>query len=150
MLRAFHEGMQAQVMIDGETTDAFPVAHGVKKGCVLAPTLLTLFLAAVLEVSNRDTTKGIYITLSSKGRLFNVSRLKAKTNVRQLCVRDLLYADDTGFVSHSKVDLQTILDRFAVASASFGLFIDVRKTEVLYRSRDTLHSIDDIAQWYAT
>ena len=58
MLRAFHMGMRVQVMIDGETTDAFPVAHGVK------PTLFTLFLAAVLHVSNRDTTKGVYITFT--------------------------------------------------------------------------------------
>ena len=125
MLRAFHERMQAQVMNDGETTDAFPVAHGVKQGCVLAPTLFTLFLAAVLEVSNRDTNKGVYITTRSEGRLFNVSRLKAKT--RKLCVRNLLYADDTGFVSYSEVDQKTILDRFAAASASFGLSINVKK-----------------------
>ena len=51
--------MQTQVMIDGETADAFPLAHGVKQGCVLAPTLFSLFLAAVLEVSNRNTTKGV-------------------------------------------------------------------------------------------
>ena len=121
MLRAFHEGMQAQVMIDGETTDAFPVAHGVKQGCIIAPTMFTLFLAAVLEVSNSDTTKGVYITTRSEGRLFNVSHLKVKTKVRQLFVRGLLYADDTGFVSHSEVDLQTILDGFATAFASFGL-----------------------------
>ena len=66
MLRAFHESMQAQMMIDGETTNAFPVAHGVKQGCVLAPTLFTLFLAAVLEVSNRDTTNGVYIIHAPK------------------------------------------------------------------------------------
>ena len=108
ILRAFHEGMQARVMIDGEMTDAFPVAHGVKQGCVLAPTLFNL-LVAVLEVSNRDTTKGVYITTCSEGRLFNVSCLKAKKKVRQLCVRDLLYADDTGFVSHSEADLQIYL-----------------------------------------
>ena len=76
----------------------------------------------MFEVSNCDTIKGIYITTRSEGRLFNVSRLKAKTKVGQLCVRDLLYADDTGFVSHSEVDLQTILDRFPAASASFGLY----------------------------
>ena len=125
--------MQAQVMIDGETTDAFPVAHGVKQGCFPTSTLFTLFLAAALEVLNRDTTKGVYITTRSEGRLFNVSRLKAKTKVRQLGVRDILYADETGFVSHSEVDLQTIHDRFAAASASFGLFINVRKIEVLHQ-----------------
>ena len=42
---------------------------------------VSLFLAAVLEVSNRDTTKGVCITTHSKGRLFNVSHLKTKTNV---------------------------------------------------------------------
>ena len=83
MLQAFNEGLQAQVMIDGETTDAFPVAHGVKQCCVLAPTLFTLFLAAVLQVSNHYTTNGVYITKRSEGSLFNVSRLKAKTKVRQ-------------------------------------------------------------------
>ena len=35
--------------------------------------------------------------------------------------------------SHSEVDLQTILDRFAAASASFGLSINVRKTDVLHQ-----------------
>ena len=105
MLRAFHEGMQVQVMIDGETTDAFPVAHGVKQGCLLAPALFTFFLAAVLTVSNCDTTKRVHITSCSEGKLFDVFCLKAKTKVRQLCVRDLLYADDTGFASHSEIDL---------------------------------------------
>ena len=67
-------------MIDGEMTDAFHVAHGVKQGCILAPTMFTLFLAAVLEVSNYDTNKGVYIT----------TRSEAKTKVRQLYFRDTL------------------------------------------------------------
>ena len=41
---------RAQVVIDGEMTDAFPVTHGVKQGCFITPTLFTLFLAAVPEV----------------------------------------------------------------------------------------------------
>ena len=68
----------------------------------------------------------------SEGRIFNVSRLKAKTKVRQLRVRDLLLADDTGFVSHSEVDLQTILDRFAPLLHLLDS-INVRKTDVLHQ-----------------
>ena len=82
MLRVFHEGMQAQVMIDGDMTDGFPAAHGVKQGCLLAPTLFTLFLVAMLEVSNCDTTKGVYITTRSSGRFFNVFYLKCTTLLR--------------------------------------------------------------------
>ena len=33
--------------------------------------------------------------------------------------------DDTGFVSHFEVDLQTILDRFVAASASLSMLIEV-------------------------
>ncbi|KAI0225802.1 hypothetical protein LSAT2_023434 [Lamellibrachia satsuma] len=40
-------------------------------------------------------------------------------------------ADDTVFMSHSEVALQTIHDRFAAASAYFGISINVRKTEPL-------------------
>ena len=122
------------MMIDGEMTDVFSVAHGVKQDCVLASTLFTRFLAAVLEVSNRDTTKGVYIMTRFDGRLFNVSRVKAKAKVRQLGFRNRLCADDTGFLSHSAVDLQTILDMFAAASTSIGLSINVRKTVVLQQN----------------
>jgi len=31
-----------------------PVEHGMNQGCVLAPTLCTLFLTAVLDVTNHD------------------------------------------------------------------------------------------------
>ena len=52
---------------------------------------------------------------------------------RQLCARDLSNADDTCFVSPSDVDLQTMLDRFAAAFASFGHSINVKKTDVLHQ-----------------
>ena len=74
------------------------------------------------------------MTTCSEGRLVNASKRRRRyDNCVAVCVRDLLYADDTGFVSHSQVDLQTILDRFTAASASFGLSISVRKTEVLHQ-----------------
>ena len=59
--------------------------------------------------------------------------LKRRRRYDNICVLDLLYADDTGFVSHSEVDLHTILDRFAAAPVSVGLSTNVRKTEVLHQ-----------------
>ena len=108
-------------MFGGELTDAFPVTYRVKQG-VLEPNQFTHFL---IEVSNRC------VKTRSDGKLFNLSRIKAKKKVRQLCVPYLLYADDTGIVSHIAGDFQTILDKFAAASASFRLPINVRKNEVL-------------------
>ena len=91
-----------------QVSDAFPVAHGVKQGCPLAPTLFTVFLSAVLELINHHLAEGVYIR-TRLGKVFNLARLKAKTKVRILLVRELLYADDTAFVAHNHEDLQRML-----------------------------------------
>ena len=39
MVRQFHDGMQARVQNDGEFSEPFAVANGVKQVCVMAPTL---------------------------------------------------------------------------------------------------------------
>ena len=43
MVRKFHDGMQARVQNDGEFSEPFKVTNGVKKGCVMAPTLDNVF-----------------------------------------------------------------------------------------------------------
>ena len=49
VIKCFHEGMSGKVSIGGDMSDTFKINHDVKQGCVLAPTLFTLYLAAVLE-----------------------------------------------------------------------------------------------------
>jgi len=50
ILREFHDGMQARVVIGGQESDPFEVLAGVKQGCVLAPAIFNLFLVAVTLV----------------------------------------------------------------------------------------------------
>lgn len=64
-------------------------------------------------------------------RLFNLSRLRAKGRVRLVTVRDLLFADDTALVAHSKEHLQVLLDNFSSACKNFGLTISLKKTHIL-------------------
>ena len=49
-----------------------------------------------------------------------------------MCIRELLYADDSALVANNAVDMQQIVDHFSSA-AMFGLKINISKTEPLYK-----------------
>ena len=106
MIRQFHDGMTGRVSIGG----AFPINHRVKQGCVLAPTLFTLYLGAVLETMSANLASGIYNQTCSDGKLFNLAHLKAETRTNTLCVRELLYADDMALVATNYNDIQEIVN----------------------------------------
>ncbi|BHF67789.1 hypothetical protein SprV_0301081800 [Sparganum proliferum] len=54
MVRQLHDGMMARVTDNGAVSEAFAVTNGVKQGCVLAPTLLSLMFSAMLMDAYRD------------------------------------------------------------------------------------------------
>ena len=61
MIEALHTGMMANVSVGGEVSESFSVTNGVKQGCVLAPTLFSIFLSAMLDDAFRDMGDGVYI-----------------------------------------------------------------------------------------
>lgn len=73
---------------DGEISEPFAIESGVKQGCVLAPPLSAFLLYALCF---QTLHIGPIVT---PGRLFNLSRLGAKTKPPVL-IREMLSADDT-------------------------------------------------------
>lgn len=88
---------------------------------------------------------GIFIHTRSDGGLFNLSRLRAKTKVQKVLIRELLFADDAGIAAHSEAALQRLIDSFAAACTEFGLTISLKKTQVMGQdvSNDPSISIGD-------
>ena len=48
MVRQFHDKMMAHVLDNGKISKDFLVNTGMKQGCVVAPTLLSMMLSAML------------------------------------------------------------------------------------------------------
>ena len=140
MIKALHEGMQAKVVQGKDTSNEFAVANGVKQGCVLAPTLFSLYLTAMLEVAFKDVKEGIYIQTRHGADLFNVAHFKSKTRTTKYLVRELLFADDSALVAHSAAEMQLLVDRFTKAAAQFSLKINIKKTEFMYQPIKVLQS----------
>ena len=58
MVRQFHDDMQARVQNDGEFSEPFEVTNGVKQGCVMAPTLLSMMFKVMLMDAFHDSDTG--------------------------------------------------------------------------------------------
>ncbi|KAI8508069.1 hypothetical protein Bbelb_143090 [Branchiostoma belcheri] len=125
------DDMEACIQFDGSTSAHFDIKKGVKQGCVLAPTLFSIYFAALLRFAFDGSHDGIYIRSRTDGSLFNLARLRAKTKTVESLLRDLLFADDAALVSHKEAGLQGHINNLAKACDLFSLTISVKKTEVM-------------------
>ena len=143
---SFHCGMKGTVMFDGASSEEFEIKSGVKQGCVLAPTLFGIYFSLLLRHAFRDQVGGVFIHSRSDGGLYNSQRLRAKTKIRQILIRELLFADDAAVAAHSEEELQELLDAFSTACNNFGLTISKKKTQVLVQGGTSIKpviTIDD-------
>ena len=53
-LRQLYKGQQGQVKYNGSLSGSFPISNGVKRGCVLAPTLFSIFFSIMLCEAKED------------------------------------------------------------------------------------------------
>ncbi|KAI8484473.1 hypothetical protein Bbelb_377440 [Branchiostoma belcheri] len=118
------------ILYDGSSSDSFPVKSGVKKGCVLAPTLFAMFVSLLLS------TDGVYLHTISDGKLFNLTRLRSRTKVRSIPLREMLFADDAALAAHRERALQRLSGHFDHACCQFGLSISLKKTCVSVQDTD--------------
>ena len=79
----------------------------------------------MLYAALAKTSAGTMIRYRTDGRLVDLRRLRANTEVQEDLVRDFLFADDCTMAAYSEEDLQCL------AAKAFGLTISVKKTEVL-------------------
>ncbi|PIK37320.1 hypothetical protein BSL78_25845 [Apostichopus japonicus] len=136
IITSFHTNMKSTVIFNGSTSKPFETKSGVKQGCVLAPTLFGIFFSLLLSYAFQTSTDGIYIHTRHDGKLLNLARLRAKTKITRVLIRELLFADDAAFTSHTEEGLQHLMDCFSQACREFGLTISIRKQRSWHR---TLH-----------
>ena len=82
MIESLHTGMIVNVRNGGKVSDTFAITNGVKQGCVLAPTIFSIFLSAMLEEAFRDMGDGVHIQSRQNADFFTVSHFRAKTKAQ--------------------------------------------------------------------
>ncbi|XP_037780222.1 uncharacterized protein LOC119576642 [Penaeus monodon] len=135
MVIQLHSDQHGQVRLNSDLFEPFPIVNGVKQGCVLAPTLFSIFFSMMLKQATEDLDddEAVYIRYRLDNSLFNLRRLHAHTKTLEQLIRDLLFADDAALVAHTERALQRLTSCFAEAAQLFGLEVSMKKTEVLHQ-----------------
>ena len=112
VIKLLYTDFSAQVLCEGELTDAFQVKTGVKQGCVLSPFLFLLGIDWIMKETIKTGKRGIRWTLTE-------------------VLEDLDFADDIVLLASRYVDIQDKTDIMADKARSIGLDINIDKTKVL-------------------
>ena len=133
VLRLLHDDMRATVKVGSDNSDPFQVKSGVKQGCVIAPTLFSIFIATIIHLIKEDLPPGIELVYRTDGSIFNLARLKATTKTSTSSIVEFQYADDNCVAALSESNLQKILTAFNNAYSRLGLTVNSKKTKVVYQ-----------------
>lgn len=75
--------MLGTVKVNGEITESFPITTGVKRGIIIAPTLLIIHFDAMRQEALRGCEEGNPHQAKNDGSILNLTRLRAKTKTKR-------------------------------------------------------------------
>ena len=131
MIESFHTNMKGTVQFNGSSSRPFDIRNGVRQRYVLAPALFRIYFVPLLSHVFGTALEGICLRTRSDGRLFNLGRLRDKTKVREVLIRNMLFADCAAVTTHTQQELQVLMGCFSQACKDFGRTISLKKTNVL-------------------
>ena len=134
VISSFHNNVKGTVTYDGATSEPFDIHIGVKQGCVLAPTLFSIFFSMMLSYALRHQRRVSFYILEptvSCLTLLAFVLVESQNKSETFVIREMLFADDAAQVTHTMEDLQQLIDRLCLACEEFGLTIGINKTKVI-------------------
>lgn len=73
IVKLLHENMEGSILCQGSESPSFQIKTGVKQGCVMTPTLFSIYVSVVILLINNLSREGM-INYRLDGNLFNLSR----------------------------------------------------------------------------
>ena len=130
MVRSLHEGMQAVVRVENESTEKIQVNNGVRQGCTLAPTLFNLYIAAVINHWRTQCDQlGISVQHRNDGGKLFESR--SRHPYLRCMVTELQFADDAAVVVRTRESLEKATNVLVRVASEWGLTVSMKKTEFM-------------------
>ncbi|XP_062514311.1 uncharacterized protein LOC134189930 [Corticium candelabrum] len=130
IIRSFHDGMMAQVKLNGTLLEPISVDNGLRQGCCMAPVLCNLYVCFVMECWStrvQDLSVGVMINYKYDTKLFR----RYTCNSTEMLLPDCHYADDAALLSTTRSGAMRALTGYVKTSQDFGLSLSILKTKVM-------------------
>ena len=112
------------------TSEPYNLRCGVKQGCVMAPTLFSIYLSTLL-CHAFPSPEGIALHTRHNRNLFSLACLRAKMKTDTGLICKLMFAKKVAFCTHSVLKLQETCNAFSASCNMFGLEISTKKIVIL-------------------
>lgn len=110
-LQGLYHGVKSSVKVNNILTDWFDVNSGVKQGCLLSPTLFSLFIDDLVS---------------------DINQLQCGLSVDGTNISILLYADDIALIAPDEQSMDKLLTVLNNWCEKWKLFINPTKTKVVH------------------
>ena len=121
LIRNLYDGQAACVRTENAqkgNSDWFSLGQGVRRGCILSPSLFNLYAEYIMRSATADWPGGLPVGG------YNINKLR--------------YADDTTLIATSVADMAELLKRVKVESELLGLRLNVSKTNIMSIGPDSV------------
>ena len=110
-LKSMYNEVSCSIKLNDQLTDWFPINNGVKQGCLLSPTLFSLYIEDLVD---------------------ELKSARAAIDINSDHVAALLYADDIVLLARNEESLQLELDIVYNWCRTWGISINISKTKVMH------------------
>ena len=137
IIHSLHDGMKAEVTVNGNLTPDFEVCNGLRQGCVIEPSLFNLYFNLVISHWQKKCADfGVDIMYKWGGKLVGERTWKPD----RLKIYELLFADDAAAVGTSRRSVKAAATALERLISSWGQSLNIPKTMLLVAG--TPHSED--------
>ena len=129
IIKSFHEGMSAKVVIGQEFTESIDVCNGLCQGCTMAPVLFSLYFSAVIDDwRGKCSTSGVEFRYKHGRKL--IGDKTAESRLLLDFITESQFAVDASLYATSEEDFVTMAQSFVGIANSWGLTVSLTKTKI--------------------
>jgi len=111
LIKSLYENVESAVKVNNKLTDWFEIQNGVKQGCILSPSLFSMFINDLVE---------------------DINSVGLGVHCKEAIISSLLFADELVLLAENETNLQSMLNNLTNWCSKWGIKINASKSKCMH------------------